>query len=596
MRRRRLSRRRLCVACVPAPVLRPCCADYHVGPGQPSSRVTDVPWEALNPGDAVYIHWRSQADGGDYHEKVNLTRSGSAGSPIRVIGVKGPNGERPCLNGKDAVTRTVDPDGNSTHFPGNQQRGVLCFSSRAHTPDDTPGADYWDVSGLKITGARPAHDFTDSFGAKNDYQRAQAGLGSAAAGVFVDRGNFLRFSDMELTDNNNGFFASSDNRGTAARFVHDIILEDSRLYGNGAPNNASVHNAYVEVANWTVRNNYFGPLVKDSGGSHIKDRGANTVIVGNFFDGTAVPLFLDPPEYSEGWMDKQPGFDLLTLRNNVLRKDGDLPVNSMDIICVGFGQYGDFKTVRTVDISHNTFILSTTQRQNWSFNVLDLMATPQVIEWNDNVFLRYVEEKDAAPSGIAFVSKIDPVDERTVINIGPNNYVSGQEPLIAQKEGNGSATVNGWDGLHVLPSMSRDDLEKTFGINLHDASAPDFGRFDPSANAWYHEHKAGAVVGALEAEAAAPCARCRRRACVRHGSRRAGDARRQRAAGHHQRQRPLQPRYASHPLGRHEPGRRALPGRLRVRRHAGDHGRARRHHGQALSRARPRRRARSLVS
>ena len=112
-------------------------------------------------------------------------------------------------------------------------------------------------------------------------------------------------------------------------------------------------------------------------------------------------------------MDKQPGFDRLTFRNNVLRKDGNLPVNSMDIITVGFGIYGNFTTVRTVDISHNTFVISTTQRQNWSFNVIDLMARPQVINWNDNVFLRFVEDKDAAPSGIVFVSKIDPVDEKT---------------------------------------------------------------------------------------------------------------------------------------------------------------------------------------
>ena len=268
---------------------------FHVGPGQKYANIASVPWETLDPGDTVYIHWRSPADGGDYHEKINLTRAGVKGNPIRIIGVKGPGGERPCLNGKDALTRTTDPEGNSTHFPGNQQRGILCFSSRARTPDDTPGASWWEISGLKITGARPAYDFTDSFGRKNDYQRAQGGLGSAAAGVFIDRGNFLRFSDMELTDNNNGFFGSSDNRGTTQRYVNDVILENSLLYGNGAPNNASVHNAYVEVANWTVRNNYFGPLVKDSGGSHIKDRGANTIIEGNFFDGTAVPLFLDPP-------------------------------------------------------------------------------------------------------------------------------------------------------------------------------------------------------------------------------------------------------------------------------------------------------------
>jgi hypothetical protein len=465
---------------------------YHVGPGQAYERVVDVPWEALNPADTVYIHWRSREQGGDYHEKINLTRSGAQGKPIRIIGVKGPNGERPALNGKDAVTRTVDPQGNSTHYAGNQERGVLCFSSRSGTDWQTPGANYWEVSGLRITGARPANDFWDSFGKRCNYQRSQGGLGSAGAGVFIDRGNYLAFTDMELTDNNNGFFGSSDNYGSEARHVHDIILEESLLYGNGAPNNASVHNAYVEAANFTVRSNYFGPLVADSGGSHIKDRGANVLIEGNFFDGSAVPLFLDPPEYSMGWMEFQPGFERITVRNNVLRKSDNLPVNSMDIIITGFDVYGDIQTVRTVDISHNTFVISASRQRNWSFNVIDLIPRPQVIEWNDNVFLRYVEGEDATPSGITFVAKINPVDEQTIVNIGPNNYMSGQDPIEVQRQGNGSATVNGWDRLTMLPDMTREQLEQTLGINLHDPSAPDFGRFNSDSNPWYREHQAGA--------------------------------------------------------------------------------------------------------
>ncbi len=466
--------------------------DYHVGPGQAYARVVEVPWEGLEPGDTVYIHWRSPEQGGDYHEKINLTRSGAPGRPIRIVGVKGPNYERPALNGKDAVTRTTDPEGNSTYYAGNQERGVLCFSSRSRADWQTPGASYWEVSGLKITGARPANDFTDSFGRPGNYQRNQGGLGSAAAGVFIDRGNYLTFRDVELTDNNNGFFASSDNYGSEARHVHDVVLEESLLYGNGAPNNASVHNAYVEVANFALRNNYFGPLVPESGGSHLKDRGANVLIEGNFFDGSAVPLFLDPPEFSMGWMELQPGFERITVRNNVIRKSDDLPVNSMDIIITGFDVYGDIRTVRTVDISHNTFVVSATRQRNWSFNVLDLIPRPQVIEWNDNVFLRYVEDEGATPSGIAFVAKIGPVDEQTIINIGPNNYMSGQDPIEVQKQGNGSATINGWNHLTMLPGMTREQIEQTLGINLHDPLAPDFGRFNAETNRWYQEHRAGA--------------------------------------------------------------------------------------------------------
>ena len=34
-------------------------ATYRVGPGQAHTEIDTVPWESLNPGDAVEIEWRS---------------------------------------------------------------------------------------------------------------------------------------------------------------------------------------------------------------------------------------------------------------------------------------------------------------------------------------------------------------------------------------------------------------------------------------------------------------------------------------------------------------------------------------------------------
>ena len=191
-------------------------------------------------------------------------------------------------------------------------------------------------------------------------------------------------------------------------------------------------------------------------------------------------------------MEFQPGFEGITVRNNVILKSDHLPVNSMDIIITGFDVYGNIQTVRTVDVSHNTVVISATRQRNWSFNVIDLIPKPQVIEWNDNVFLRYVEGEGATPSGITFVAKVNPVDEKTIINIGPNNYMSGQGPIEAQKQGKGNAAINGWDRLNLLSDMTREQLEQTLGINLHEPAAPDFGRFNTESSAWYRGHRAGA--------------------------------------------------------------------------------------------------------
>jgi len=37
-------------------------ADYHIGPAQALSKISDAPRETLLASDTVYIHWRKQAD------------------------------------------------------------------------------------------------------------------------------------------------------------------------------------------------------------------------------------------------------------------------------------------------------------------------------------------------------------------------------------------------------------------------------------------------------------------------------------------------------------------------------------------------------
>lgn len=477
----------LCVGCISASQ----ATEYHVGPGQQYPRPVSVPWESLMPGDVVYLHWRTADQGGDYHEKINLTRSGTADHPIRLVGVKGPQGQRPCLNGKDAVTRTINPQANSTYYVGNQDRGILCFSCQNGGDFKLGhGADYWEIVGLKITGARPANNYTDSFGKPKDYQRLQGGLGSAAAGVFIDRGNYLRFTDIELTDNNDGFFGSSDNYGSEARHVHDIILENSLLYGNGALNNASIHNCYVEAANFTVRNNRFGKLAAGALGSHIKDRGANVLIEGNFFDDASVPLFLDPPEDSIGWMDKQPGFDKITLRNNVFYKPDTTPFIGQDLIITGFGEVKT-DVNRTVLISGNTFVIAASREVNWNVNIFQLLGKPQTIRLEKNVMVRFPTGAGHTPSGITLVSKIGHVDQDSVIDLSDGNWMALGEPWTTQREGNGNARVVGLEKVGKLQG-GRNELEQQLGINLHDSSAPDFGRFDESKNTWVRQHHAGA--------------------------------------------------------------------------------------------------------
>ncbi|MBL4773953.1 MAG: hypothetical protein JKX98_10280 [Alcanivoracaceae bacterium] len=88
--------------------------DYHIGPNQPMSAIADVPWATLLAGDNVYIHWRALP----YKEKWVINRQETAQAPISIIGVSNDNGQKPVIDGNNAVTVT------GLNF-WNGQRGVI---------------------------------------------------------------------------------------------------------------------------------------------------------------------------------------------------------------------------------------------------------------------------------------------------------------------------------------------------------------------------------------------------------------------------------------------------------------------------------------
>src|SRR5688572_12332835 len=57
-------------------------ATYDVGPGQSFETPSAVPWESLQPGDVVRIHWRATP----YRDKWVIARAGTATAPIVVQG------------------------------------------------------------------------------------------------------------------------------------------------------------------------------------------------------------------------------------------------------------------------------------------------------------------------------------------------------------------------------------------------------------------------------------------------------------------------------------------------------------------------------
>src|SRR5688572_12587881 len=87
---------------------------FEVGPGRAYTSIGAVPWESLQAGDTVRIHWRATP----YREKWVIARQGTAALPIVVQGVAGSNGALPVISGDGATTR-------SALNYWNENRGVI---------------------------------------------------------------------------------------------------------------------------------------------------------------------------------------------------------------------------------------------------------------------------------------------------------------------------------------------------------------------------------------------------------------------------------------------------------------------------------------
>lgn len=230
---------------------------FEVGDDKPLATLGEVPWEALVPGDEVRIHYRAQP----YHEKLVLAVSGSQAAPIRIVGVRGPAGQRPVLDGDDARTRAA------LDYWG-EERGIIKIGG-ASRPSSPRGA-YLEIEGLEIRGARSTNSFTSHDGTGGVYA-------DNAAAIFVERGEHIVLRDCALHDSGNGLFVANQSV--------DIRIERCEIEGNGNVDSNFEHNVYSEALGIVFEGNRLGPLCNGCRGNNLKDRSAGTVIRFNWIMG-----------------------------------------------------------------------------------------------------------------------------------------------------------------------------------------------------------------------------------------------------------------------------------------------------------------------
>jgi hypothetical protein len=324
--------------------------DYHVGPGQSSAEPGLVPWESLQAGDTVFLHWRTAP----YAAKWVLCRQGTVDAPITIRGVRGPGGERPVVTGTNATTRaTLDYWGRS--------RGLLKIGGASVPADTMP--QYLVIEGLDLRSARPPYGFTGPGGAGESYV-------NNAAALYVEKVRHLVVRDCALSDSGNGLFLSPDSQ--------DVLIERCDLFGNGNTGSVYEHNAYTEALGIVYQFNHFGPLRAGCSGNNLKDRSAGLVVRYNWIEGGNRQLDLVDAEDSTT-IRADPSYGATLVYGNILIEPED---GNRQIIHYG-GDSGTEEWYRkgTLYLYHNT-IISTRAGRN---TLLRLSTNDETCDARNNI-------------------------------------------------------------------------------------------------------------------------------------------------------------------------------------------------------------------
>jgi hypothetical protein len=359
--------------------LTPCAAsgrgtDYPVGPGQTYTSLDDVPWEALRAGDTVRIHHRDTP----YRSKFLLAGQGTAEAPIRVCGVRGPNGERPVIDGSGATTRAaLGPLYNTAlaYSHVHQDRSVIAIKALA-TEAWTAYPRHLQIDGLKITRGHPDYRYRTAAGV----ERAYAPFGAC---IWIDRGQHITIADNEITDCQMAVFSKSTDDGDFA-VTRNLRIAGNRFAGHGIVGDWHEHSTYLQSVGTVVEFNDYGPLRSGAPGNAIKDRSVGTVIRYNRIEEGAHAIDLVEAEDFPGTALLLPAYRSTHVYGNQIVKTGD----TGSVIHYGGDHFGSTPGAGwgeplfrrgTLHFWNNTLLLKGTQA--WVFQI---STTEERVEaWNN---------------------------------------------------------------------------------------------------------------------------------------------------------------------------------------------------------------------
>ncbi len=457
---------------------------YNVGPDQTYKNIVDVPWASLTAGDMVNIYYRSTP----YKEKFAITGTGTESAPITVRGILGPNGERPVIDGQNAVTRS----GAGGY---NQVRGVVNIGGFDNH------ASYVVVENLEIRNGHTPNKFTNGSGASVSYN-------VMSAGIFIEASYHITVRNNVIHNCGNGFFVASNSSDGLNTVSKDILVESNNFYGNGNLNSITEHNSYCEAINITYQYNRYGPLLDGARGYCLKDRSSNTVIRYNWIEGGRMEISLDEAQDASPEISAATNYNKAYIYGNILIKTDFSVGGWADDQMVGFGgdQGGELPMRKgPLYISNNTFITQMNVKPKTSSGnfdrtcVLSISGGAVSVDIRNNIFhktgtaaLSFLNDNNPeTPSVVALknnwlndgwvkslegsenVAETSDINTITGTSPGFKNLESGEYQLVT-----GSACVNAGTALDGGVTIMQEYLKHQGSSTRYADQAFDIGAYE----------------------------------------------------------------------------------------------------------------------
>ena len=287
--------------------------DYQVGPDKPYASLDAVPWENLKAGDTVRIHYSATP----YRSKFMIGAVGTQAAPVRICGVRGPNNERPIIDGNGATTRAalLPVYGNTAETQEiHQARDIITIKAPANGAYEAY-PNWIVIDGLNIRAGHPNYTFRNAAGVTKPYD-------AFGACIWIDRGQNILIADNEISDCPMAIFTKSLDEGNFA-VTKNIRIAGNYLWGHGIVGDDHMHTTYTESVNLTIEHNRYGPLRSGALGNSIKDRSAGLVVRYNRIEGGARAIDMVEAEDFPKTATALSAYRSTYVYGNQIRKNGD---------------------------------------------------------------------------------------------------------------------------------------------------------------------------------------------------------------------------------------------------------------------------------